>query len=88
MSRIFTYVDEEDCGEVTCDIKSQYCSYHLDNPYLSISKNDSYYYIDVVTTVDDGWSVTLCVECKSISQRSLFKPFTIKQYPKSALGLN
>jgi hypothetical protein len=81
VSRIFTWVDEEFCGEVTCEITMSGCLGTLSGDYLVMKKDEGSFIIDIKTDQEKGYVSDLCIKCNSKSQTITFSPFTIVQRP-------
>ena len=76
MSEMYVFIDEYDCGEVTCALYKEDCTTSYAPEHVKMSTAHPDFTITAHVDVYKGYNYTACVKCKSMSQEVTYNNFT------------
>jgi hypothetical protein len=77
MNEIWNFIDEYDCGEVTCAMYQPDCTSAFSEDEISMSTVHPDFTITANVSVYNGYNYTACVKCSSRSQTVTYNNFTM-----------
>lgn len=75
MSEMYNFIDEYDCGEVTCGLFEVDCTTAYAPEHVTMSTAHPDFTITAYVNVYKGYNYTACVKCSSISQTVTYNNF-------------
>jgi len=78
MSEFWNFIDESDCGNVTCGLYESDCTTVFNQRNVSISTSHPEFTISAAVWVYDDYNYTTCIKCASKSQTVTAPNFTIE----------
>ena len=77
MSSFFNFIDESDCGIVTCKLLENDCTTLFSQRNVSMSNVHPDFTITAESNVYRGYNYSTCIKCSSISQTVTYSNFTM-----------